>query len=168
MIPYAEKARRPFLASHVRMSPPIMSGGAKEHMTDIIKKYTKPLSLYIGLTLILGIVYVRQIPARIRMQGNTMIGRALLFCLTLLIADMYSWTYGIMMALFAMLLLAVSPRIEGFLSEDATDIKMVTLKRRWFSEQILNENPAGISEDKVTTSAIQDQGNSASTHQGNK
>ena len=140
-----------------------MSGGAKEHMIDMIKKYTKPLSIYIGLALILGIVYVRQIPARIRMQGNTILGRVLLFCLTLLIADMYSWTYGIMMALFTMLLLAVSPRIEGFNSEDTTDIKMVTLKKRWLSEEILDENPAGISEDKVTTTAIQDQGNTTST-----
>jgi hypothetical protein len=140
-----------------------MSGGAKEHMIDMIKKYTKPLSIYIGLSLILGIVYVRQIPARIRIQGNTALGRALLFGLTLLIADMYSWTYGIMMALFTMLLLAVSPRIEGFNSEETTDIKMVTLKKRWFAEELLDENPAGIAEDKVTTAAIQDQGNTTSS-----
>lgn len=144
---------------------PVMSGGAKEHMIDMIKKYTKPLSIYLGLGLVLGIVYVRQIPVNIRIQGSTLIGRVLLFLLTLLIADMYSWTYGIMMALFTMLLLAVSPRIEGFSSDEATDIKMITLKKRWFSEELLNENPAGISEDKVTTSAIQDQGNTTSTGQ---
>ena len=142
---------------------PIMSGGAKEHIVDMIKKYTKPLSMYLGLTMILGIVYVRQIPASIRMQLNTVLGRALLFCLTLLIADMYSWTYGIMMTLFTILLLAVSPRIEGFESGDATDIKMVTLKKRWFAEELLGENPAGISEDKVTTAAVQDQGNTTSS-----
>ena len=142
---------------------PIMTGGAKEHMIDMIKKYTKPLSLYIGLALILGIVYVRQIPAGVRMQGNTILGRILLFSLTLLIADMYSWTYGIMMALFTMLLLAVSPRIEGFNSEETTDLKMVTLKKRWLAEELLGEHPAGISEDKVTTAAVQDQGNTTST-----
>ena len=119
--------------------------------------------MYLGLTMILGIVYVRQIPASIRMQLNTVLGRALLFCLTLLIADMYSWTYGIMMTLFTILLLAVSPRIEGFESGDATDIKMVTLKKRWFAEELLGENPAGISEDKVTTAAVQDQGNTTSS-----
>ena len=67
------------------------------------------------------------------------------------------------MALFTMLLLAVSPRIEGFNSSDTTDIKMVTLKKRWFAEELLNENPSGISEDKVKTAAIQDQGNTTST-----
>ena len=144
---------------------PVMSGGAKEHMIDMIKKYTKPLSIYLGLGLVLGIVYVRQIPVHIRMQGGTVLGRVLLFGLTLLIADMYSWTYGIMMALFAMLLLAVSPRIEGFNSDETTDIKMVTLKKRWFAEELLDENPSGISEDKVKTSAIQDQGNTTSTGQ---
>jgi hypothetical protein len=144
---------------------PIMAGGAKEHIIDIVKKYTKPLSLYIGLSLILGIVYVRQIPANIRIQGGTILGRITLFCLTLFIADMYSWTFGIMMALFAILLLAVSPRIEGFNSQNldhTTDLKIVTMKKRWFAEELLNENPAGISEDKVTTAAIQDQGNSSS------
>jgi len=143
---------------------PIMSGGAKEHIIDMINKYTKPLSMYLGLALVLGIVYVRQIPAGIRLQLNTTIGRAVLFALTLLIADMYSWTYGIMMALFTILLLAVSPRIEGFESGDATDIKLVTLKKRWFAEELLGENPAGISEDKVTTAAVQDQGNTMSTN----
>jgi hypothetical protein len=140
---------------------PIMKGGAKEHMLDMIKKYTKPLTLYIGAALVLGIVYVRQIPATILVQSNMMLGRAFLFVLTLVIADLYSWTYGIMMALFSILLLAVSPRIEGFQGE--SDIKIVTAKKRWFAEEVLNENPLGIEEDKVKTTAIQDQGNTTST-----
>ena len=140
---------------------PIMKGGAKEHVLDMVKKYTKPLTLYIGAALVLGIVYVRQIPAGILIQSNMILGRAFLFILTLVIADLYSWTYGIMMALFSILLLAVSPRIEGFQGEN--DIKIVTAKKRWFAEEVLNENPLGIEEDKVKTAAIQDQGNTTST-----
>ena len=130
-----------------------MKGGAKEQMIDILMKYTKPLDTYIGLALVLGIVYVRQIPPIVRIQANNILGRLLLFLLTLAIADMYSCTYGIMMALFTILLLAVSPRIEGF---------QVTVKR-WFSEELLKENPLAIIEEKVNTSAIQDNSNAAST-----
>jgi hypothetical protein len=138
-----------------------MSGGAKEHIIDIVRKYTKPVSLYVGLALVMGITYVRQIPARIRAHADRGIARLLVFLTTMFIADMYSWTYGLMAALFSILIVSVSPRIEGF--EDDTDIKMVTQKRRWYIEEVMGENPIGISEDKVATKAIQDQGNSVST-----
>ena len=138
-----------------------MSGGAKEHLLDMIKKYIEPLYLYVGLMMVMGIVYVRQIPASVLIQLNRIIGRIFLFAITLVVADMYSWTYGVMMALLAILILATNPRIEGF--EDTTDIKLVINPKRWFIEKVLNEHPSGIAEDKVTTTAIQDQGRSAST-----
>jgi hypothetical protein len=143
-----------------------MTGGAKVYTMDIVKKYAAPLNMYVGLALILGITYVRQIPEAFRAQANTLVGRLLLFILVILIADMYSWTYGLMMTLFTVLLLSVSPRIrgfEGFESFDGSekDIKFITLKKRWFIEEVLHENPIGIEEDKVSTAAIQDAGNSS-------
>ena len=142
------------------MAAPIMSGGAKEHLIDMIRKYTKPIGLYVGLALVLGITYVRQIPARLRAQADSGLARLLLFATTLVIADTYSWVYGLMAALFTVLIISASPRIEGF---HDTDMKLVTQKRRWFIEEVMGENPIGIAEDKVTTKAIQDQGNTAST-----
>ena len=141
--------------------PKMMSGGAKEHLLDMIKKYIEPLYLYVGLTIVMGIVYVRQIPTGVLIQLNRIIGRIFLFALTLVFADMYSWTYGVIMALLAILILASNPRIEGF--ADTTDIKLVTNPKRWFIEEILNEHPSGVAEDKVTTTAIQDQSGSASS-----
>ena len=138
-----------------------MSGGAREHLIDMVKKYTKPISLYVGLALILGLTYVRQIPAHLRSLADSTLGRVVLFLSTLIIADMYSWIYGLMMVLFTILIIEVSPRIEGF--DDDTDIKLVTEKKRWFIEKVLGEHPIGITEDKVTTKAIQDQGNTNST-----
>jgi len=144
-----------------------MTGGAKVYTMDIIKKYAAPLNIYIGLALVLGITYVRQIPEVIRGQANTALGRLLLFILVLLIADMYSWTYGLMMTLFTVLLLSVSPRIDGF-QDGSKDIKFVNQKKRWFIEEVMNENPIGIEEDTVKTAAIQDIGNtgrsSSSSH----
>jgi hypothetical protein len=66
------------------------------------------------------------------------------------------------MALFTVLLIAVAPRSlragrEGFQGKDTdTDVKLVSQKKRWWAEEVLQENPVGIEEEKVRTSAIQD------------
>lgn len=141
---------------------PVMKGGAKEHIIDILKKYAQPLNMYIGIALVLGITYVGQIPGSVSFQANTLIGRLILFWATIIIADTYSWIYALLMALFVVLLIAVSPRTkkEGFTD---TEVKLVTQKRKWWSEEVLQENPLGIEEELVKTQAIQDNTNSNSS-----
>jgi hypothetical protein len=154
--------------------PPIMKGGAKEHIIDIAKKYAQPLNIYIGIALVLGITYIGQIPDSVTYRANTMLGRLLMFCLTIVIADTYSWVYALLMALFTVLLIAVSPRTlkEGFQGESGnmgnTDIKLVTQKKKWWAEEVLHENPLGIEEDKVRTNAIQDNTNSSNSTNSSK
>jgi hypothetical protein len=154
--------------------PPVMSGGAREHILDIAKKYAQPLNVYIGIALVLGITYVGQIPDNISYQANTLLGRVLLFFLTVVIADTYSWIYALLMALFTVLLISVSPRNfkEGFQGEKGgmgdTDIKLVSQKKRWWAEQVLHENPLGIEDDKVRTSAIQDNSNTSNSTNSSK
>jgi hypothetical protein len=144
---------------------PIMKGGAKEHILDIIKRYAQPLNIYIGIVLVLGIAYVGQIPKSYAFYANTMLGRLILFWLTIIIADTYSWVYALLMALFVVLLISVSPRNyrEGFEDSPNSDIKLVTQKRKWWSEEVLQENPLGIEEDYVKTQAIQDNTNSSNS-----
>jgi hypothetical protein len=155
-------------------TPPVMKGGAKEHIMDIIKKYAQPLNVYIGLVLVLGIIYVRQIPKSIAFAANTLIGRVVLFLLTIIVADMYSWIYALLMALFTVLVVAVAPRTlkEAFQGAAGdmgdTDIKLVTQKKKWWSEEVLHENPIGIEDDKVKTSAIQDSSNASSSTTSSK
>jgi magnesium-transporting ATPase (P-type) len=141
---------------------PVMAGGAKEHIIDILKKYAQPLNIYIGMALVLGITYVGQIPGSIAFQANTLLGRVLLFWATIIIADTYSWIYALLMALFVVLLISVSPRTnrEGF---SDTEMKRVTKKRKWWSEEVLHENPLGIEEELVKTQAIQDNTNSSNS-----
>jgi hypothetical protein len=141
---------------------PIMKGGAKEHIIDILKKYAQPLNMYIGIALVLGITYVGQIPGSVSFQANTFLGRLVLFWATIIIADTYSWIYALLMALFVVLLIAVSPRTnkEGF---NDTEVKLVTQKRKWWAEEVLQENPLGIEEEIVKTQAIQDNTNSTSS-----
>ena len=149
-----------------------MKGGAKEHILDLVKKYAQPLNVYIGILLVLGITYIGQIPKKVTYYANTMLGRFALFWLTIIIADTYSWVYALLMALFAVLLIAVSPRTfkEKFQNSDAgdTDIKIVTQKKRWWSEEVLQENPVGIEEEKVKTAAIQDNSNTSNSTNSSK
>jgi hypothetical protein len=50
----------------------------------------------------------------------------------------------------------MSPRsTEGF-NNSATKVKVVSEKKLWWGEAILNENPTLYEEDDVVTSAIQD------------
>lgn len=143
--------------------PMVMRGGAREQVLDLVRKYAQPLEFYFGVLIVLGIVYVGQIPDSYTYQANSLLGRLLLFGATILVADMYSWVYALLMAVFAVLVIAVAPRnvSEGFNQKTNTDmadtdVKLVTQKQRWWVEQVLRENPLGIEEDKVRTQAIQD------------
>ena len=143
---------------------PVMKGGAKEQLIDLVKRYIQPLEFYFGVVIVLGIIYVGQIPDSIAYQANTFFGRLFLFCSTILIADMYSWIYALLMAIFTVLLIAVSPRNlkEGF-QVQGSDIKLVGQKHKWWVEKLLQENPIAIEEDKVKTTAIQDNTNSSNS-----
>ena len=148
-----------------------MKGGAREHIMDIIKKYAQPLNIYVGILLILGITYVRQIPKIITFRANTFIGRLILFALTIIVADTYSWIYALLMALFTVIIIAVAPRTLKEAYEDKgsdLDVKFVTQKKKWWSEEILEENPLGIEDDKVKTSAIQDNSNASNSNTSSK
>jgi c-di-AMP phosphodiesterase-like protein len=123
----------------------------------------------------LAITYIGQIPKSVAYSANSLLGRLILFILTVTIADTYSWVYGLLMALFVVLIIAVSPRSyqEGFgnsreSSDIDTEIKLVTQKRKWWSEEILQENPLGIEEEKVKTQAIQDNSNTNSSTNSSK
>jgi hypothetical protein len=41
-------------------------------------------------------------------------------------------------------------------------VKLVSQKKRWWIEEVMGENPVGIEEEKVRTSAIQDNDSSSS------
>ena len=157
------------LAQRRMNGQPVMKGGAKEHIMEIVKKYAQPLNVYVGILLVLGIISVRQILA---FRANTFLGRLFLFALTIIIADTYSWIYALLMALFTVLIIAVAPRTlkEAFQDKSSgdVDVKLVTQKKKWWSEEILEENPLGIEDDKVKTSAIQDSGNTSSSTTSSK
>lgn len=132
-----------------------MTGGAKDLFMDMVKRHESPLTVYTLLALTLLIVYVKQIPVKIRRLADTILGRLVLFSLTIVVGKCTTWSNGLLLAVFALLLLSMSPRtIEGY--KDMRSAKKVTDKNLWWVEQVFKENPKEIDEDEVVTSAIQD------------
>jgi hypothetical protein len=146
---------------------PIMKGGSRAHIFEMLMKFSGTINAYILAAIILAIVFVKQIPIGLRSQAGTFFGRAVLFALTIFVADYYSWTNGVLMALLSLLLLSLSPRnTEGFQSSYNTNVKVISDKHKWWVEQVFKEEPLGIEEDYVKTSAVQDNSASQSSTSG--
>lgn len=141
--------------------PPIMKGGAREYMMDIVRKQWTPIEVYIIILLGLGIVFVREIPLSVRRYAETFLGRIVLFGITVAVTMNTPWINGILLASFTLLLLSMSPRSSEGFHNSTTSVKMVSGKKPWWSEAIMNENPIAVEEDEVITSAIQDGANSS-------
>ena len=135
----------------------VMKGGAREAVMDIIMKQWSPIEVYIVMFLILSIVFVREYPVEIRRYVDTLLGKTALFAVSIAVAVKYSWLSGLFIAIFTLLVLSMSPRRnEGFQAAQKTTVKMVPEKNLWWIEAVLKENPVGLEEDEVQTSAIQD------------
>ena len=141
-----------------------MKGGAREALLDIILKQWSPIEVYILMFLILSIVFVREYPIEVRRYADTFLGKSALFAIAIFVSMNYSWLNGMFIALFTLLVLSMSPRdTEGF-QEKKTSMKMVDNKNPWWIEAVLKENPIGFEDEKVSTSAVQDD---ASTSRSN-
>jgi len=141
--------------------PPVMKGGAREYVMDIVRKQWTPIEVYILILLGLGIVFVREIPLSVRRYADTFLGRIILFGIAVILTMKTPWINGILLAIFTLLLLSMSPRSSEGFHNSTTSVKMVSGNKPWWSEAIMNENPIAVEEDEVYTSAIQDGANSS-------
>ena len=133
-----------------------MKGGARAVLMDIIMKQWSPIEIYILAFLILSIVFVREYPKEVRSLADTLLGKIGLFSIAMFVSMNYSWLNGLLIGILTLLLLSMSPRsTEGF-HNSVTKTKLVSEKKLWWGEAILNENPILYEEDDVVTSAIQD------------
>ena len=135
---------------------PVMKGGMREVLLDFTKKQASFASnLFLGL-LILGITFYNEIPKVYVNQADTLLGRLFMITFLYFVLDMGGWVQGILVCIFFGLLLSVStrPRIEGFKGDQ--EIRIVPEKKLWFVEETLKETPIAIEDEKVRTSAVQD------------
>ena len=136
--------------------PPVMKGGARAALMDILAKQWSPIEVYILMFLILSIVFVREYPVEVRRNADTIIGKSLLFIAAILVSMKYSWLNGLFIALFTLLILSMSPRNKEGFEDKKKMVKMVDSANPWWVEAVLKENPIGFEEDDVSTSAVQD------------
>lgn len=138
----------------------VMKGGARAALLDIIAKQWSPIEVYILMFLVLSIVFVREYPIELRRYADTFLGKSALFAIAIFVSMKYSWLNGMFIALFTLLILSMSPRgKEGFQEKKpSVNVKIVDNKNPWWIEAVLKENPIGFEDEKVTTSAVQDDG----------
>ena len=134
----------------------VMKGGAREAILDIIARQWSPIEVYILMFLVFSIVFVREYPAELRLYADSILGKIALFSLAVFVSMKYSWLNGLFIALFTLLILSMSPRnSEGFQDAKKSNVKLVDNKNPWWVEAVLKENPIGFEDEKVTTSAVQ-------------
>jgi hypothetical protein len=127
---------------------------------DFIEK-SKPsvmIFLYIGLTLL--VVFNDTIPLPVRDLLDGFIGRLVAAAVVLFVTYEYGWVLGLFAALTVGLLLGTNYTVvkEAFGSGGESSVQLIPTSKKWFIEQVLHENPVAINEEKVNTSAIQDEG----------
>ncbi len=145
---------------------PVMSGGMREILSDFSEKQRYQVDLLLAILLILGIVFIHEIGLHVRNQLDTLLGRLFAFGLLVLVTDQVSVLHGILLAILLALILSQSTstrpggtlppkKVEGFAPD--FQLKLVPPKKhKWWIEEVMKENPIGIEDDKVRTSAIQD------------
>lgn len=145
------------MQTHTLQELPVLKGGVRTIVTDLLTKVSYQINILFFLVLVLGIVFVEQIPQAIRGWMSTSIGRIFLFGGVLFVTEYYSWVIGLVATLFVLLLITKSSRnlTEGF-QNDEYSMQLIENKKRWWVEQVLHENPVGIIDDRVGTQAIQD------------
>jgi hypothetical protein len=149
-------------------STPIMVGGAK--LQDSVLEWSKKsLNLYSTVFLILLVIcvlFADKLPIEARWQLSTTAGRLLLLLLLYITHLVCGWQAALLFTIAIALVWAARPvfkpvgvpdpvfggRVEGFNDMKKTDVT----KHKWFIEKTLHENPTEIVEDRINTSAVQD------------
>jgi hypothetical protein len=163
-------------------STPIMVGGAK--LQDSVLEWSKKsLNLYSTVFLVLlviSILFADKLPMEARWQLSTTPGRLLLLLLLYITNLVCGWQAALLFSIAVALVWAARPvfkpvsvpdpvlnvSVEGFGQgsnlpglgvEGFNDVKTTdTTKPKWFIEKTLHENPMEIIEDRINTSAVQD------------
>jgi len=156
-------------------STPIMVGGAK--LQDSVLEWSKKsLNLYSTVFMVLLIIcalFADKLPMEARWQLSTTPGRLLLLLLLYITNLVCGWHIALLFTIAIALVWAARPvfkpvsvpevvlngSVEGFGLglEGFNDMKTTdATKHKWFVEKTLHENPKDIVEDRINTSAVQD------------
>jgi hypothetical protein len=136
---------------------PVLKGGMKVILSDLVSKSSYQITLGTTILLILGVIFVEEIPMELRKIASTSIGRFVLFSGVLYLTNTLGWALGLLGALFVLLLLTKHSRnlMEGF-QPDFYSVQFIQDKKRWWVEEVLKERPVGIIDEQIATYSVQD------------
>uniref|UniRef100_A0A6C0KLD6 Uncharacterized protein n=1 Tax=viral metagenome TaxID=1070528 RepID=A0A6C0KLD6_9ZZZZ len=151
-------------------SSKIMVGGAKfqQAVLDWTKQSNHLYLTVLSAVIFMWAVYAEKLPEVWRWQLSTTIGRLLLLLLLYVVHMLAGWVPALLFAIAIGLTwanrplykpIAVKEQLEAFQSNiKVTDVET----KKWFVEKVLKENPQRIIQDRVFTSAVQDDNASGS------
>jgi hypothetical protein len=140
------------------MNTEVQLGGVRESLVDFLQKTKMFQSLLLYIIFTIMIVFKNQIPPYIYEQADSFLGRLLAVFVVTLVTVQYDWILGLLAAVAVALLLGLpraSSVTEGFGSGGETAVQVIPTSKKWFVERALHENPVAIEEEKVVTSAVQ-------------
>lgn len=139
----------------------LMVGGAKFQQTvlDWSKQSTQLILTVFSVALVVIAAFGDKLPAPVRWQLSTTVGRLLLLTLLYIIYILAGWELALLFTIVIALtwsmrplLRPLSPVAEGFQNVK----KSPASGPKWFVESVLEENPVEVVEDRVETLAVQD------------
>jgi len=147
-----------------------MVGGAK--LQDSVLEWSKKsLNLYSTVflvILVIGVLFADKLPMEARWQLSTTAGRLLLLLLLYITNLVCGWQAALLFTIAIALVWAARPVFKPVAVPDVSlgsgqghegfnDMKTTgAAKHKWFVEKTLHENPKAIVEDRVNTSAVED------------
>ncbi len=175
------QAPQPPAAPIKALPPPPQAGGARITASGTVNAP----DVLLGIIFIVGIAQAHKFPEDLLRFTDTLLGRTILFALTIALTVWKGWTIGLLFALLSARLIhhtgraaeITAARYETPLQEafgganaDAPDDTAVTplvfsddmtiqpiekKKHKWFIERVLKENPIRIESEKVRTQPVQ-------------
>ena len=145
-------------------SQKVMMGGAKfqQAVLDWTKQSNHLYLTVLGSVIFMWAVYAEKLPEVWRWQLSTTIGRLLLLLVLYIVYILAGWIPALLLGIAIALTWANRPlykpmSVKGQLEGFNSNIKVTDIEtNKWFVEKVLKESPRRIIQDRVVTSAVQE------------
>ena len=142
------------------MAEAVMVGGAKFQKTflDWSKQSTQLFMSVLIVLLVVWITFADKLPLVARWQLSSTVGRLLLLLLLYVFYVLGGWELAFIFTVAIAITWASKPLLKPLeVKEGYSDVKeSKAAPHKWFVEMVLHENPVAVVEDRVQTTAVQD------------
>jgi hypothetical protein len=142
------------------MAEAVMVGGAKFQKTflDWSKQSTQLFMSVLIVILVVWITFADKLPLVARWQLSSTVGRLLLLLLLYVFYILGGWELAFIFTIAIAITWASKPLLKPLdVAEGYSEMKETKASpHKWFVEMVLHENPVAVVEDRVKTTAVQD------------